>query len=153
MKPNLSQRLRFLHRILKKIDPLATLVALVLVCSALCITGVGCQAPADRIAVNAAGSIVITVDAGMKAWASYVNSGKATQKQVDTVKDFYQKYYTATILERDAIVAFEQSKTEANKSAWQNAASIAQASFGNLINVIMQYLPADKATALKKGTL
>lgn len=114
---------------------------------------VGCQAPADRIAVNAAGTVVITVDAAMKAWKAQVVAGKATQAQVDTVKDAYQKYYLATMLERDALIAYEQSKSETAQSNWQKATSIAQASFGNLVNLITQFLPADKAAALKKGTL
>jgi exonuclease III len=54
-------------------------------------------------AITSEGVLITTVDTGMKIWAIYVNAGKATQSQVDTVKKYYTDYYNAQLVAEAAL--------------------------------------------------
>lgn len=67
------------------------------------IVEVGCKTSAIDAMVKTEGVIIISVDTGMRIWADQVNSGHATQSQVDTVKQAYNAYYTAQLTAKAAI--------------------------------------------------
>lgn len=58
----------------------------------------GCGSTPIATANNANALVITSVNTGMTTWASYVNSGKATQAQVDSVKNAYQAYYNAELI-------------------------------------------------------
>jgi hypothetical protein len=66
---------------------------LALVSASLLVSSCGTNAPTKAAQAD---QILITVVAdGMQQWAAYVNAGKATQSQINTVKTAYTAYYTA----------------------------------------------------------
>lgn len=93
----------------------------ILICallSAFIFTGATCrnQTPTD-VAYKTEGVIITTVDSTMKAWADYVKSGQATQKEVDTVKALYNDYRNAQILAGLAVDAYFAAGKSADKEA------------------------------------
>jgi hypothetical protein len=127
-----------------KVVPLALML--------LCLSGgalllPGCSTTADRTAITAAGTQVISVDAAMKAWADYVNQGLATQSQVDQVHALYDKYYAASLVEKAAWTAYVSGASDA--TAWQKAVSIVAATEKPLIDFITSLLPSSTVAQLK----
>lgn len=74
---------------------------LLVLCIAACLTG--CSTSSTSTSIKAEGAIITTVDAGMKAWAAYANSGKATTTQVNNVMNAYNAYYTAQLAAESAL--------------------------------------------------
>lgn len=62
-------------------------------------------------------SIAATVDAGMKGWAAYVVTGKATAGDEVKVKAGYQQYQMSMTLARDAYFASVQTGDTASYEA------------------------------------
>lgn len=71
----------------------------------------GCGSTPVATANNANALVITSVNTGMAAWASYVNQGKATQAQVDKVKNAYNTYYNAELVFKAAL---EQTITTTN---------------------------------------
>lgn len=71
----------------------------------------GCKTSPQVVAIKTEGVIVVTVDTGMKAWASYVNAGKASMVQVNAVQDAYNKYYSAQIAAESILLAVVSNTT------------------------------------------
>lgn len=95
---------------------------------------IGCATPATRVATTVAGAQVITVDAAMKAWADYSNSGKSTQAQIDAVASIYAKYYQAAQAEKAALIAFQAAPE--NQPKWQTALTVVQSCESELIALV-----------------
>ncbi len=101
---------------MRKLLPLP--VCLLLIYGAVLIgvgCGSGCQS-ANQSSYRATGTAVVTVDAAMQAWGSYVaknHPGTATEQKV---ADAYKKYQQSVNLVADAAIAFSKSKA-ANDTA------------------------------------
>lgn len=111
-----------------------------LVAALLCGFATGCTTGANNIAVKSEAALIPSVNIGMSAWADRVNSGKATQAQVDTVKTAYEAYYTAQIAAKAALersIASNTPADEASATIAQNSMKEAQVA---LINLLNQYL-------------
>lgn len=102
---------------------------------------VGCQTPPDRVALVAAGTVVIGVDGAMKAWHDQVIAGHATQDQVDAVKSLYTQYYNASLVEKQAFLTYEANKNDATLSGWQQAVKVATSLETSLLNLLVTYIP------------
>jgi len=74
----------------------------------------GCSTPdVVTTAVNVEGVAIPSVNLLMESWADYVKSGKATQAQVDAVKDAYVKYYNTELKASNTLTLYLNS-TNAN---------------------------------------
>jgi hypothetical protein len=107
--------------------------ALCLAILVICLPLPGCGSWKST-AYKSSGSVVITADAGMKAWASYVVSGQAKPEQELAVREAYGRYQKAMTV---VIDAGKLATTSDNQSALQvavSAAAIAQADLITLIN-------------------
>lgn len=113
----------------------------------------GCKTPPDRVAVTSAETVVITVDAAMQAWREQVVAGKATQTQVEAVRSAYNKYYAASLVERDALRVYATANTNSVPLTFttglQTAVGAALSAKTDLLNLVTQFLPANKVAALK----
>jgi hypothetical protein len=61
----------------------------------------GCKSP-FAAAYHTEGVVIHTVDSAMKAWADYVNAGNATSSEVTMVQNYYQQYYIAQQVAKNA---------------------------------------------------
>jgi hypothetical protein len=72
------------------------IVSSLLIASTFIFCGASCnKTSVVQPIVQSEGVIVTSVDTGMKLWSLYVNSGNATQAQVDQVKAAYVTYFNA----------------------------------------------------------
>ncbi len=118
-----------------------TLNKLILASMLLCGTVVfqGCGSTPVATANNSNALVITSVNAGMTLWASYVNSGKATQAQIDAVKGYYNIYYNAELSIKAALESAVIT-TNSNVADLTTAnASVASAEKA-LINTLNQYL-------------
>lgn len=122
---------------------LVTLAAL-----AMCLAPIGCTSNQYAVQKQAAGTMVITVDAAMKVWAGWVNAGYATSQQVATVKTCYTRYSAACWYAADVYRMVAAGQTDSNNIA--AAVSAVTLESGNLVNLVATFLPPDKAAQLLK---
>lgn len=103
----------------------------------LCIL-VGCGTTPISKTVATEGITITSVDTGMQVWADWVNAGKATQFQVNAVKQGYNAYYVAQSVAKAAIEqVLLTSSTNTTDAATATAAESNAASA--LINLINSY--------------
>ena len=103
--------------------------------SALYQTGCGTNAPTK----DAQGEQILihTVNDGMAEWANYVNAGKATQKQIDTVHKAYDDYYAAQQVAKAVIeksIAKDPNTSPADIATANAAVEGAESSLLSLLN-------------------
>lgn len=89
--------------------------------------------------ITAEGVVVTTVDTGMKGWAAYVASGKATQAEVDHVHTAYDAYYTAQLAAEAALETLVTSGST-NTVAVTTANTAVLAAETQLLSLLNQYL-------------
>ena len=123
-------------------------VPIIVALAFLCPVIMSCVTTPERTALTATETRIVTVDTAMEAWGDYVRAGYAEQYQVDAVKAAYQKYYLASLAEKQAWLAWVNSPT--NATSTQVAVSIAKAAQRDLTTLIISFLPADKVSALNK---
>jgi hypothetical protein len=99
----------------------------------------GCKTTPVNVAVQSEGVIITSVDTGMMIWSDYVRAGKATQSQVDTVKDCYQHYYDAQMLSKAALEMYI-AKATTNTTDIVTANAAVSVAMQTLLNNINQYL-------------
>jgi hypothetical protein len=103
---------------------------------------VGCSTPTGT-AIKTEGVTVTTVDTGMKGWAMYVNQhltdGKVTQKELDTVKNAYNIYYTAQLSAEAALETIVTSGST-NTVDLTTANTSVMTAETQLLTLINQYL-------------
>ena len=101
----------------------------------------GCQTSikSTRIAV-------ITIDAAMQAWAEYANAGLATPEQIAKVHIAYGRYYAAIESARTATLAY---KASGNTNSLQRALSAVASAEPQVVQLIIQFLPPEKAVKLQ----
>lgn len=67
----------------------------------------GCSTSPVQATIKAEGALITSVDVGMNMWHDYVvlhlTDGKVTQKQIDTVKEYYNTYVSAQVIAKAAI--------------------------------------------------
>lgn len=81
-------------------------------------------------------STALTVDAGMKGWASWCESHAPTQAQYDEVGHAYVQYQAAFGAAKDAYAA---AVTTGDQSVWVQASSALSASQANVLNLIKTF--------------
>jgi len=113
----------------------STAFALCLACGAGFFTG--CQS-ATNTAVQADAVIIPTGNAAMTAWAAYVNAGKATIGQINTVSNAYFLYYNAQLTASNAAVIYANNPTSTFGGALTNDLLLAQSSETNIIAIVSQ---------------
>lgn len=94
-----------------------------------------------------AGTVTITADTAMKAWAEYVVAGLAKPDQEAKVRDAYGKYQASMMAVLDAGKAATASGNQTALQNWFAAAAAAQA---NLVNVVNAFMPADRKLELRQ---
>jgi len=105
---------------------------------------VGCQTSPTQTAIKVEGVLIVSVDAGMSEWHDYVvahlTDGKVTQKQIDSVRDAYNAYYSAQQIAKAALMKSisttpngNQAEVDATRAALANAEQA-------LLNLLNQYL-------------
>lgn len=119
---------------------LAALLALASFLLAVSLSMTSCgTTPETKIAQGA--QIVITgVNDAMSEWANYVNQGKATQKQIDTVKLAYNGYYDAVQVVRalaEKMAAKQPGATAADLATANTAMVNAETSLLNAVSLIL----------------
>ena len=113
-------------------------IALLLSLLSVCFVQTGCKTPADT-AYKTEGVIIASVDTGMRIWSDQVNTGHATQKQVDAVKSAYQAYYDAQMLAKAALEKYIASQTkDATDVTTANAA--VTAAENSLLSILNQFI-------------
>lgn len=100
---------------------------------------VGCKSTPQSIAIKSEGVIITSVDLGMKGWATYVNAGKATQQQVDTVKSAYNTYYNAQLIAESALTMYIQTGSTNATTINATSAEVSVAETA-LLNILNQYI-------------
>lgn len=116
-------------------------LALFYVCVALAtplLTGCGTNAPTK--AAQAEQVLITSVNAGMSAWAAWVNSGNATQKQIDTVKAAYADYFNAQQVAKAVIekaITASGTASAADITAANTAVVNAETSLLSLLNTFL----------------
>lgn len=93
-----------------------------------------------------AGTITITADTAMKAWAEYVVAGHAKPDQEVKVRDAYAKYQAAMLTVLDVGKAATANGSTNGLQQWFQAATAAQA---HLVDVVNAFLPAEKKLELR----
>lgn len=96
----------------------------------------GCGTTPAGTAYKVEGTTIATVDTAMQGWADWVKAGHATQKQVDTVKAAYGKYYEAQTLAKSAVDVYLANKTEANSTAVLDATAAVATAQGDLLTLV-----------------
>lgn len=109
----------------------------------------GC-ASTQRNAYRTVGITTVTVDHAMQAWAEFVNAGHADPAQIDAVRSAYAKYFAAMNVAID-IGKSAATAPDADTTALATALTLAADAQANLLNLIQQFLPPEKAAALKGG--
>lgn len=99
---------------------------------------VGCSTDATTTAVNSDAVVITGVNAAMTTWASYVNSGKATIAQVNSVSNAYALYYQSQIIASNLATAYVENPTTNLAGAEQNALVAALQSQTNIVAIINQ---------------
>jgi hypothetical protein len=113
----------------KAVLPLFT-AALFVVC--------GCATSTTGKLTQTEGVVIPAVNAAMGGWAAYVQSGKATQAQINTVQAGYAAYYTAQLGAEAALIGVTADGS--TNVLDQTAASTAVTNAENqLLNLINQY--------------
>lgn len=115
-------------------------IAICLGLSAIVYIGTACKTTTIVPAtIKTEGVIITTVDTGMKGWAIYVNSGKATQSQVDAVHKAYDTYYNAQVIAETALVTYLSSGSTNGIDISSANTSVANAETA-LLNILNQYI-------------
>lgn len=96
----------------------------------------GCATSTTGKIVQADGAVIPAVNAAMGTWATYVNAGKATPAQINTVQTAYNLYYTAQLAAEAALLSSTASGSTntLDASAASTAVTNAETSLVNLIN-------------------
>lgn len=111
----------------------------------LALMAIGC-ASAQRISYQAVGTAGVTANAAMNAWADYCKTGKADADEIKTVEGVYRTYVIAYNL---AIDIGKASVGSNDTSALQAAIKAMAACEANLVQLVLQLLPADLAAKLE----
>lgn len=98
----------------------------------------GCST-SQTTAIKAEGTIITTVDVGMKVWANYVNAGKATASQIGTVEQAYMAYYNAQLISEAALEKIVSTGSTNNVDITIANASVSTAE-GSLLTLLNQYI-------------
>ena len=123
---------------LKMSRELSVLLSIGLLGATIVLTVDGCKSQSPtQIATKTSGAIVISVDTGMKAWATYVGTGHATQSQVDKVKQAYNAYYVAMLADEAALERAVTTTNIVDLTAVNSSTSTAENALLDLLN---QYL-------------
>lgn len=100
----------------------------------------GCGSTPVQTAIKAEAPVITGVNAAMTAWSKYVNSGKATQTQVDSVKNAYITYYNAQMIVK-ATLEVSLSTTNSNSADVASANTAVSNAETALLNLVATYLP------------
>jgi hypothetical protein len=98
----------------------------------------GCAGTPTQNAIKVSGGVVVSVDAGMKLWSTYVNEGHATQAQVDAVENAYNAYYAAALADKAALTYAVGTTNVVDITAVSQSLAAAESALTGLLN---QYLP------------
>lgn len=93
----------------------------------------------DSTIIKSEGVLITTVDTGMKAWALYVNAGRATQAQVNAVKQAYNTYYNAQLIAEAALTTYISTGSTNSADITGNATAVANAETA-LLNLLNTYI-------------
>jgi hypothetical protein len=117
----------------KKLNRLITILALSgVLCGGASLVMSGCSSW-QSTTHKSVGTVAISGDAAMKAWAAYVHSGKATAEGEAKVKRAYERYQASM----NAIIDVGKSATTStNKATIEIIAASAVAAQENLIKTI-----------------
>lgn len=110
-------------------------------------TASGCKTSPEDIAYKTVGTINITASSAMEGWLDYKNSRtNVPPAQIAAVKAAWDKFYAANQAAKVAIVAF---KTNTDTNALNKSIAVVSAAQAEVIGLVLQFLPASKAAALK----
>lgn len=105
----------------------------------------GCGTTPETKITQGAQIVITSVNDAMSEWSNYVNSGKAKQSQIDTVKTAYNAYYTAVQALRavcDKMAAKDPTTTPADlataNAAVQNAESALLSEVATILNAVIK---------------
>ena len=113
----------------------AALLSLAIALSCPLWTGCGTNTPTK--AAQAEQVLITSVNAGMAAWATWVNAGNATQKQIDTVKSAYGDYFAAQQVAKAVIekaITASGTASAADIAAANTAVTNAETALLSLLN-------------------
>lgn len=102
----------------------------------------GCGSTPTQSVIKAEAPIITGVNASMTAWASFVNAGKATQTQVDAVKNAYETYFNAQQIVKGALET-SLSTTNSNSADISSANKAVANAESALLSLLSQYLPTN----------
>jgi hypothetical protein len=92
-----------------------------------------------QAAYKGTGTVVITADAAMKAWASYVAAGQAKAEQEVKVKAAYEKYQRAALT---LIAAGKSATANGNRAPFDIAVAASSAAQSDLVALVQSFLPS-----------
>lgn len=92
-----------------------------------------------QAAYKGTGTVVITADAAMKAWASYVAAGQSKPEQEVKVKAAYEKYQRAALT---LIAAGKAATANGNRAPFDIAVAASSAAQADLVALVQSFLPS-----------
>lgn len=108
----------------------------------------GCANP-ELAAYRTTGTVVVTVNDAMNAFADAWVAGMVTQQQKAQVDAAYDKYYAAIQVQRVAVAAFKANQAQGGTNTLNIAVASLASAEGNILSLIYQFLPPAKVAALK----
>jgi hypothetical protein len=100
---------------------------------------IGCNSTPTTIAAKGEAVLIPSVNVAMTLWADYVNQGKATQQQVDTVKTYYDIYYRLQLKAKAAFEDVLATNSPANQVALAAALTSVRNADTNVVNMITTF--------------
>jgi hypothetical protein len=99
----------------------------------------GCGTTPGNVAYRSEGTTILTVDAGMRAWADYVAQEKASPGELDAVRNAYERYYAAQMTVKAALELYLATANPDNADALSKLTAAAAEQSTALINLIRQF--------------
>lgn len=115
------------------------------------LTFCACKNP-ELAAYRLTGTVVVTVDKAMDAFADAWVAGLVTPEQKKQVDGAYDRYYAAVQVERAAITAYKANQASGGTNTLNVAVAALTSAEGDVLFLIYQFLPPAKVAQLKGVT-
>lgn len=107
-----------------------------------------CKNP-ELAAYRLTGTVVVTVNDAMNAFADAWVAGLVTPQQKVQVDQAYDRYYAAVQIERAAITAYKSNQVGGGTNTLNVAVAALTSAEGDVLFLIYQFLPPAKVAQLK----
>lgn len=109
---------------------------------------IGCKSTEDT-AFKVTGTTVVSLNAAMLAYRDACRAGLIASNEQDHVRDYYNRYHAALLIESNAIVTL---KTTGDTNALYQSVRVVTGASADVIGLVEQFLPPDRLLKLKGQT-